>query len=58
MVRKSQSMLEYIIVLSAIIVAVIVAAQGPVQTAVSKMFSDSTTMMDSKTGSFAASAIL
>jgi Flp pilus assembly pilin Flp len=54
MVRKSQSILEYIIVLSAIIVAVIAAAKGPVTTAVEKMFTDSTGMMESKTGSFAA----
>ena len=56
MVRKSQSMLEYIIVLSAIIVAVIAAAKGPITDAVNKMFTDSTSMMESKTGSFAAGA--
>lgn len=56
MVRKAQSILEYIIVLSAIIVAVIAMAQGPVTDAVNKMFTDSTGMMESKTGSFAAQA--
>jgi len=56
MVRKSQSILEYIIVLSAIIVAVIAMAKGPVTDAVNKMFTDATGMMESKTGSFAATA--
>ena len=56
MVRKAQSILEYIIVLSAIIVAVIAAANGPVKNAVAKMFDDSTGMMESKSGSFAAGA--
>jgi Flp pilus assembly pilin Flp len=56
MVRKSQSILEYIIVLSAIIVAVIAASTGPVKEAVEKMFDDSTTLMEERTGSFAANA--
>ena len=56
MVREAQSILEYIIVLSAIIVAVLAMAKGPVTDAVNKMFTDSTSMMQSKTGSFAAQA--
>ncbi len=56
MVRKAQSILEYIIVLSAIIVAVIAAAKGPITNAVNKMFDDSTTLMQERTSSFASQA--
>ncbi|MBN3040563.1 MAG: hypothetical protein JW867_05505 [Candidatus Omnitrophica bacterium] len=56
MVRKAQSILEYIIVLSAIIAAVILAARGPVTNAVNKMFDDSTTLMEERTTSFVTNA--
>lgn len=38
--RKAQSILEYVIVLSAIVAAVIIAARGPVTDAVNKMFDE------------------
>ena len=52
MKRKSQSILEYLIVLSAIIVAVIALAKGPVTNAVNKMFNDSSQLIEEKSGDF------
>lgn len=52
MIKKAQSILEYVIVLSAIVAAVIAAANGPVKTAVSKMFSDSSETMSTATDNF------
>lgn len=51
MVRKSgQSILEYVIVLSAIVAAVIAAARGPVTDAVKKMFDEASgTITDAST---------
>ncbi|MDD5070474.1 MAG: hypothetical protein PHV17_07065 [Candidatus Omnitrophica bacterium] len=50
--RKAQSILEYIIVLSAIIVAVIAAAKGVVTNSVNKMFSDSAGVIETQSTNF------
>ena len=50
--RKAQSILEYIIVLSAIIVAVIAAANGPIKNAVTKMYGDSSTVIENNASGF------
>ncbi|MDD5194834.1 MAG: hypothetical protein PHQ96_04050 [Candidatus Omnitrophica bacterium] len=50
--RKAQSILEYIIILSAITAAVIAAAGSVVTPAVSKMFNDSSDVITNKTGMF------
>ena len=50
--RKAQSILEYLIVLSAIIVAVLALAKGPVTNAVNKMFNDSSQLIEEKSGDF------
>lgn len=54
MMRKSQaqSILEYVIVLSAIVAAVIAMAKGPVTTAVNKMFKDSAGVISDTSESF------
>lgn len=52
MVKKAQSILEYVIVLSAIVAAVIAMARGPVTQAVNKMFNDSSKMIQDKSGVF------
>jgi len=54
--RKAQSILEYIIVLSAIIVAVIAAANGPIKEAVSNMFQDSSDLISDKSSDFLSRA--
>ncbi|MFH1771297.1 MAG: hypothetical protein ABH872_00600 [Candidatus Omnitrophota bacterium] len=51
-VKKAQSILEYIIVLSAIIVAVIAAANGPIRNAINQMFTDSSEVMTTQTATF------
>ena len=50
--KRAQSILEYIIVLSAVIVAVIWAAQNLVQPSVRRMFNNATQAMDRETGEF------
>ena len=50
--RKAQSILEYIIVLSAIIVAVIAAAKGVVTKSVEKMFGDSAGVIETQSDNF------
>ena len=50
--KKAQSILEYVIVLSAIIVAVIAAAKGPITNAVNQMFADSESTIVRETGQF------
>jgi len=52
MVKKAQSILEYVIVLSAIVAAVIAMARGPVTQAVNKMFTDSSNVIQQKSGIF------
>ncbi|MFA5008576.1 MAG: hypothetical protein WC546_05085 [Candidatus Omnitrophota bacterium] len=48
--KNAQSILEYVIVLSAIVAAVIAAAKGPITDAVNKMFSEASgTITDSST---------
>ncbi len=47
--RKGQGTLEYILVLLAILLAVIVAANGPVKSAVGKMFQNSQNQIESAT---------
>ena len=54
--RKAQSILEYIIVLSAIIVAVIAAANGPIKEAVGNMFNDSSQLISDKSSDFLSRA--
>lgn len=53
--KKAQSILEYIIILAAVVGTVIWAAgskDGPVRGAVKQMFTDSTDLMENKTGDF------
>jgi Flp pilus assembly pilin Flp len=50
--RKAQSILEYVIVLTAVVAAFILAARGPVTNAVNQMFTDSTNTMTRETGEF------
>ncbi|MDD5584314.1 MAG: hypothetical protein PHV55_04595 [Candidatus Omnitrophica bacterium] len=52
--RRAQSILEYIIILSAITAAVIAAASSLVTPAVTTMFNDSTDVITNKTGVFRA----
>ena len=54
--RKAQSILEYILVLSAVVVAVIAASQGVVTNAVNQMFTDSSNVITGRTSTFANSA--
>jgi Flp pilus assembly pilin Flp len=54
--RKAQSILEYIIVLSAIVAAVIAMAKGPVTNAVNKMFTDSGQVIEKSTSTFSSQA--
>jgi len=53
--RDAQSILEYVIVLTAIVAAFIAAAQGPITNAVNKMFADSSKVITDQTGNFSAS---
>ncbi|MFA5272195.1 MAG: hypothetical protein WC412_07680 [Candidatus Omnitrophota bacterium] len=50
--RKAQSILEYVIVLSAIVAAVIAAARGPITNAVNNMFNDASTTITEKSSQF------
>ena len=52
--KKAQSILEYIIILAAIIAAVLVAAgpDGVVRRAIGSMFSDSSQLIENQTSSF------
>ena len=56
--KKAQSILEYIIVLSAIVLAVIAASKegGPIRGAVDQMFSDSSQLITDKTSDFLSRA--
>ncbi|MFA7676610.1 MAG: hypothetical protein WCY34_00380 [Candidatus Omnitrophota bacterium] len=56
--RKAQSILEYIIVLSAVIVAVLAAASkdGVISKAVTKMFGDSATLIEDQSSEFLSRA--
>ena len=57
--RRAQSILEYIIVLAAIITAVIAATSGansPVQQAIGQMFTDSQGVINRSTGDFLQNA--
>lgn len=56
--KRSQSILEYIIVLSAIVLAVIAASQegGPIRGAVDKMFTDSSQLIKDKSSDFLSQA--
>lgn len=55
-IRKAQSILEYVIVLTAIIVAVIALAQGPITRAVNTMFNDSADLIEQKSADFLSAA--
>jgi len=57
-VSKAQSILEYIIVLSAITLAVLAASNegGPIRKAVDKMFTDSGDLIEAKTDLFLKNA--
>lgn len=50
--RKAQSILEYVIVLSAIVAAVIIAARGPITNAVNNMFNDASNSITEKSANF------
>ena len=52
--KQSQSILEYIIVLSAIVLAVIAASKegGPIRGAVDQMFKDSSQLIKDKSSDF------
>ncbi|MDD4294769.1 MAG: hypothetical protein PHP69_04590 [Candidatus Omnitrophica bacterium] len=50
--RKAQSILEYIIVLSAIVVAVIAASENIIKPAVQDMFQDSADVITDNTDTF------
>ena len=52
--RKAQSILEYVIVLSAIVAAVIAAARGPITKAVENMFGDASSTITEKSSQFHA----
>lgn len=56
--KRAQSILEYIIVLSAIVLAVIAAAKegGPIRGAVDQMFNDSSQLITDKTSDFLSRA--
>lgn len=54
--RKTQSILEYVIILAAITAAVIAAAQGPVRQAVTNMFNDASQVITNTTTDFRARA--
>jgi hypothetical protein len=54
--RKAQSILEYVIVLSAIVAAVIAMARGPVTNAVNKMFQDASNVISETSGTFYSNA--
>lgn len=56
--RRAQSILEYVIVLSAIVVAVIAAAapDGPIRRAVDNMFADSAKLIEDRTTDFLSGA--
>jgi hypothetical protein len=53
--KAAQSILEYIIVLSAIVAAVIAMARGPVTNAVNKMFTDSSGVIEQSSTTFRTS---
>ncbi len=53
--RKAQSILEYVIVLSAIVAAVIAAARGPITNAVNNMFNDASSTISEKSSLFHSS---
>jgi len=48
--RRGQSTLEYALVLTAVILAIAVAANGPIKTAVGKMFDDVKARIESASG--------
>ena len=48
MKHTAQSYLEYIIILTAITIATILAARGPVYDAVYEMFEDASTLIDQR----------
>lgn len=50
--KKAQSILEYVIVLSAIIMIVIAASNTVVKKAITKMFADSTEVVENQTTNF------
>ncbi len=53
--KKAQSILEYVIILGAVVLAVIAATSGPnapIKQAVEKMFSDSANLIEDKTDDF------
>jgi hypothetical protein len=54
--RKAQSILEYIIILSAIVAAVLYGAKQYLTPAVQQMFSDSAGVIQSKSGQFLSQA--
>jgi uncharacterized protein (UPF0333 family) len=49
---KAQSTLEYVIVLSAIVAAVIAMARGPVTNAINRMFNDASNVITNTSDSF------
>lgn len=51
--RRGQSALEYALVLTAVILAIAVAAKGPITTAVGKMFGDISKRIESASGRIA-----
>jgi len=50
MLKKSQSILEYVVVVTAIVVAVIAASENLVKPAINKMFTDATSLVQDRTG--------
>jgi len=52
--RRAQSILEYTLILSAIIAGIIFAAKSMVRPAVEQSFTDATTSMNRMTGNFNA----
>jgi len=57
-IKRAQSILEYIIVLSAVTTAVIAATKdgGHIKNAINKMFQDASTLIEDKTSEFLANA--
>ena len=49
MLKKSQSILEYLVVVTAIVVAVIAASEVFVKPTINKMFSDATSLIQDST---------
>jgi phage-related minor tail protein len=60
MIKKAQSILEYVIVLSAIVTAVIAAAKpgGPIRQAIDNMFSDASNVISERCSAFRQQAAL